>query len=85
MDCTVDRCDDGLNSCVSEADHSACDDGLFCNGLEICDPTAGCLAGQPPCESPAVCSEAADACLGCSNDADCDNGVFCDGAETCNG
>lgn len=26
----------------------ACDDGLYCNGEEVCDARAGCLPGSPP-------------------------------------
>lgn len=43
----------------------ACDDGLFCNGTETCDPENaaadenGCVDGSAPC---AVCDEAADMC-----------------------
>lgn len=28
-----------------------CDDGLFCNGKETCDPLQGCIPGEPPCEA----------------------------------
>jgi len=37
-----------------------CDDGLFCNGVELCE-MALCAPGTPPC--PVACAEAADACL----------------------
>ena len=42
----------------------ACDDGLFCNGVEPCDPQGGCVAGIPPCD-PAneQCDETADLCV----------------------
>ena len=31
--------------CTSDAQ---CDDGLFCNGPERCDPSLGCTTGAPP-------------------------------------
>jgi len=41
-------CEDG--TCVRAPCESAaeCDDGLFCNGLEVCDPIGGCIAGPAP-------------------------------------
>ena len=45
---------------------SDCDDGLFCNGVEACDPEAasadarGCVAGSPPCAD--GCNEALGRC-----------------------
>jgi len=36
-------------NCASNAD---CDDGLFCNGPELCDPVTGeCSFGSDPCSS----------------------------------
>ena len=52
-----------------------CDDGLYCNGEERCDPTSpaadddGCVFGEAPCE---LCDEAADSCDGRCPDADAD-------------
>ena len=52
----------GSETCVA-----TCDDGLFCNGIERCDPmdpgadAAGCVGGEPPCE--AACDEPGDRCL----------------------
>ena len=31
--------------CLADAD---CDDGVFCNGAEVCDPERGCQSGEPP-------------------------------------
>ncbi len=58
--------------CSSDA---ACDDGLFCNGQELC--VAGeCVAGETPCLED-LCDERADACRECAFDADCDDGDDC--------
>lgn len=64
-------CEDGLactqNSCVAGVCRSVpandlCDDGLFCNGKEICSP-AGCqVANESACPLGAVCSEESNSC-----------------------
>jgi len=50
--------------CATDAD---CDDGLFCNGAETCDPLGACRPGTPPCAdadpcTTITCDETADAC-----------------------
>ncbi|MFQ5462293.1 MAG: S8 family serine peptidase, partial [Phycisphaerae bacterium] len=72
--------------CQADAD---CDDGIFCNGAEVC--SAGtCVAGTAVDCNDAVacttdsCNEATNSCDNTPDDAACDNGLFCDGAETCN-
>ena len=82
VDCTIDRCDVSLDACVSVADDAACEDATFCNGVEFCDTTLGCLSGPEPCATP-YCDEVGDRCVDCVADADCDDGVFCNGAEVC--
>lgn len=53
--------------------HAECDDGLFCNGPETCDPVLlTCQPGTPPdcdgeCEH---CDEATDSCAWCRFDLD---------------
>lgn len=48
--------------------NSECDDGVFCNGEESCDPShqdadaQGCLAGSEPCTKTQICREAAESC-----------------------
>ena len=73
IECTVSTCD-GSGQCVAEGDDALCDDGLFCNGAERCDPMAqgadaltGCVAGTPVADEAdqgdctvAVCDEGED-------------------------
>ena len=47
-------------ACVADAD---CDDGVFCNGSEICSPSGTCQAGAEACAAPLSCSEVAQICL----------------------
>ncbi len=68
---TNSDCDDGIPCTVNQCslDHqcfftpidAACDDGLFCNGIETCNTATGCQPGQPPCGS-GQCDESADEC-----------------------
>lgn len=87
--CTVDSCNEALGACEHLANNLQCDDGLYCNGVESCDPTAGCRIGMPvncndgiACTSDS-CDEATHACGHTPADNLCDDGVFCNGAETC--
>ena len=93
--CTDDNCDEQNDQCSNDANNANCDDALFCNGAEVCDPdngasdVAGCVAGEDPCLDQVACTsdscdESSDACLHTPDDALCDNEVFCDGVEVCN-
>jgi hypothetical protein len=65
--------------CLTD-DH--CDDGVFCNGEEICEDKF-CESGQTPCEENEYCDEQGDECVECLTDEHCDDGVACNGEETC--
>lgn len=80
--CTVDSCDEVTWECLHTFDDSACDDGLFCNGLERCDFDAGCLSGASPCPGQ-LCRESDFRCVQCLSNQDCDDGLFCNGSEQC--
>ncbi|MFK7990078.1 MAG: MopE-related protein [Sandaracinaceae bacterium] len=68
--------EDAANVCSTA---SECDDGLFCNGDESCDPddpasdAMGCVSGTAPCDAD-TCSEESDLCS-CSTDADEDGSI----------
>ncbi len=80
--CTLDTCSDSSGSCEHLENDAQCDDGVFCNGLETCDATWGCVPGAARCPGQ-FCDEQADACADCLDDGHCDDGLFCNGAETC--
>ncbi len=66
--CTADSCDEQSDTCIVSPDHGVCDNGLFCDGEEVCDPTGGgCSAGVAPCGSD-PCDEINDICDGGSAD-----------------
>ena len=90
--CTVDGC-----SPISGVTHTpvpggaSCGDGDLCNGAEVCDAQATCMAGTPPMvDDGNVCT--ADNCqpsVGVTHvplpaGASCSDGNTCNGAETCN-
>lgn len=73
-----------------EKDVDCPDDGIFCNGVDLCREGV-CVSSGPMCDEvdglcgPA-CDEEANACYAfCRSDAECDDGSFCDGVETCDG
>ena len=62
IDCTSDSCNDIIDECVNTPNHEECpDDGLFCNGDEICVVGVGCDHSGNPCGGP--CDEELDTCL----------------------
>ena len=78
--------------CVPEcAENIECDDGLWCNGEETCDPWFQCRAGEDPCPDDGKfctgeesCDEAGDQCE-IINLPDCsDDSEYCNGDEYCN-
>lgn len=90
--------DDGCKWCDSKRsktdwsnnDGHACDDGVFCNGADLCkDGTCSDHPGDPCeqnglfCDGVEQCDDEMGKCV--SKDPPCqDNGQFCDGQETCN-
>ncbi len=61
VDCTFDACDRISHICRYSPQNSRCDDGLFCNGIEICNATLGCIdAAANPCDDLIFCTD--DSC-----------------------
>ena len=85
--CTLrDRCDsNGL--CIGTL--IDCEDGLFCNGAEVCEPGTGCVAGEPLVLDDGIactldrCDEVADEIVHEPNHSFCDDGLICNGEEVC--
>ena len=79
----ADRGDSGP-ACEGDAD---CDDGVFCNGAERCDPTdsgaddRGCVTNSPRCLDEQECDESERLCItDCGSNPDADG----DGADAIN-
>jgi streptogramin lyase len=86
--CTIDQCNEEMRRCESIPERRLCDDGVFCNGAERCDPSAGgCVEGTAPsCDdgdacTVDVCDPRMDRCRSTIVDADGDG----DGAASCGG
>ncbi len=60
--CTRDQCDEAVNGCVATPDDLLCDNGVFCDGAEICNPMIRSCVPSPPirCEDGDPCT--ANAC-----------------------
>ena len=80
----------GLDAAVSCLTNAQCNDGVYCNGVETCAPTApaadafGCLPGTAVCEADQTCDEASRACsaVGCEvpdADNDGERSIACGG------
>ncbi len=94
--CASFACDPELKRCRATPDHTKCDDGLYCNGAEQCDPRIGCVPGAVvDCSSGDSCMidrcvEATHSCESTPRDADGDGdptwacegkGLDCDDAD----
>ncbi len=81
VECTVDSCDETADACLNVAHDALCDNGLFCDGVETCEPDVGCAGGTPACPS-GICDEELDVCE-VSNDpqATLESGVVTVGAD----
>jgi len=67
---------------------AACNDGLFCNGIDLCDDAGECVHQGDPCLDnrlcKSICNEDEDNCLA-PDTTSCDDGVFCNGEDFCDG
>lgn len=82
--CTEDLCLEDTRACAYVPRDSRCDDGIFCNGVDRCDPVENCVPGDFPCPDFLECRESDDRCVPCLTDEKCNNHLYCDGVETCN-
>ncbi|MEI8254239.1 MAG: MopE-related protein [Deltaproteobacteria bacterium] len=59
--CTLDSCDPA-RGCVNRPENALCDDGVFCNGAEVCNLMVGTCQSAPPirCDDGNLCT--ADRC-----------------------
>ncbi|MFQ5422479.1 MAG: dockerin type I domain-containing protein [Phycisphaerae bacterium] len=55
--CTIDLCNEATGLCDHVPDDAACDNGVFCDGIETCDPLSGCQPGTPvDCDDGLACT-----------------------------
>jgi hypothetical protein len=60
----------------------SCDDGLYCNGADVCSGGECGHAGSPCSGTTAQCDEASDGCVQCLTDDQCNDGNVCT-TDTC--
>ncbi|MBK8940471.1 MAG: hypothetical protein IPM79_23370 [Polyangiaceae bacterium] len=91
--CTTDSCTPAMG-CMNVAlpSGTSCADADVCNGDEVCDAAAACLAGMPlDCDDLNDCTaDTCDAITGCANDDEpmgtpCEDGDLCTTPDTCDG
>ncbi len=61
--CTDDSCNETTDSCDNVPNDGLCDNGLYCDGVETCDPPLDCQTGDDPCSVGEWCNEAGGQCL----------------------
>lgn len=72
----------------SDNDGVACDDGVFCNGVDTCAAGSCSAHAGDPCQGGDTCNntcnEGTDDCFS-PDTISCDDGVFCNGVDLCDG
>lgn len=77
--CTDDRCN-GMGACGHPPNTAPCDDGLFCNGADVCSGGECTHAGDPCAAGPEcadTCDEAAKGCITPAGTPCTDDGIEC--------
>ncbi|MCL4754790.1 MAG: hypothetical protein KJ015_31845, partial [Myxococcales bacterium] len=85
LGCTADSCDEANDTCAHVPNNGLCQDGLYCNGTEICDVNQGCKPGTaiscPNTDGLACtvesCNEATDSCDTTPDNTKCTGGQLC--------
>ena len=88
--CTIEGCNTVSHTCEVIPEHGICNDHVFCNGSEICDPIEGCIDGTPPtCDDDVSCTQdycdtLTDSCKHLARNELCADDSWCNGDEICN-
>ncbi len=78
VECTFDACDQGIARCRHTPDPTPCQNAVYCDGNEVCDPKLGCRPGEPvACSDQTTCTidacvESTQTCVHVKRDADGD-------------
>lgn len=78
IECTFDECDQSIGRCRFTPDDTLCQDEVFCDGLEVCEPKLGCREGTAiACDDNSTCTidtcvEATKSCINEPRDVDGD-------------
>ena len=89
VSCTDDSCDEINDVILNIPNNAVCDDGLFCDGAEVCNAVNGCQAGIPPTIDDGIsctvdnCNEASNTVTNTPDNSLCLDGLWCTGQEYC--
>lgn len=91
--CGEDLWCDGEGRCVTCLSNAHCDDGVFCNGEEVCTADGTCEPGEDPCPGPdgdpdcsESCNEDEDACTAPDpSGTPCGDALLCNAEGVCVG
>jgi len=87
--CTIEGCNAATHTCEVIPEHGICNDHVFCNGQEICDPIEGCIDGpDPACDDSVSCTQdycdsGTDSCKHLARNELCADEFWCNGDEIC--
>jgi len=88
--CTIDSCDEGLDTCSNVNSNDPCDDGFFCTDGDTCSggscvpgPARNCGDGNACTDD--TCNDTTDACEHQNNTAPCSDGLGCTTGDVCSG
>jgi len=90
--CTYDACAPATHTCFHQnIDYISCDDGLWCNGTDVCLEGICVPASEEPCRTleplcqSVRCDEDRDECVfeNAPNGTPCDDGLWCNGPDIC--
>ena len=79
----MDLCDDDKDKVFHAPDNDLCSNNLYCDGIEICDSLAGCVAGQAPDLDDGVactqdsCDDVNDVIVHQADNTDCNDQKIC--------
>ena len=75
--CRTGVCDPATGCTLEVRTSGTCDDGVYCNGDDVCDSAGECVSSGDPCLAPTSCDPVRDACIGCTGPGDCGPGFDC--------
>jgi len=90
--CTSDSCNTQSNECVHTPveEGTACDDGMFCNGIDTCSAAGICIHPGNPCPDDSLfcngnegCDEVSDTCIHAGNPCPSETPVCLENTDAC--
>lgn len=89
ISCTADTCDEVAKTCSHPPNDAVCNNGILCDGAEVCNVMLDCVStGAPSCSDNVACTDdfcdlASDSCNHVPSDTTCTDLLYCNGSEVC--